>query len=141
MSPASLDHEAQLSHDITLKVLDTILQDFGLVRSNGKSEVKLLRSILAIEEINSRYINISLIGAVPSLTNGIAATQMFEARGGEPQTITIDLQRSHNYLDPDIGMTPTVNGQVSVQSTTTGLMQAETEVGDHPRSGSRESLP
>jgi hypothetical protein len=53
-----------------------------------------------------------LIGAIPALANAVTATQINEARGGERQTITIDLRRGHNYIDPDIGMTPSINGQV-----------------------------
>lgn len=112
----TLDQETTISHATTLKALDAILHDFGLERSNGKSCIELRGSIPALEQTKSRHINMSLVGAVPALANAIAATQIFEARGGEPQTIAIDLQRSHNYLDPDIGMTPTINGQVVLQS-------------------------
>lgn len=112
MSKVELDREAEVSRNITLKVLDDVLRDFGLTRNNSKSRVELVGSIPATRETKSEHINMSLTGAVPSLANAIAATQIFEARGGQPQSITVDLQRSHNYLDPDIGMTPTINGQV-----------------------------
>lgn len=41
----------------------------------------------------------------------VTAAQIFEAGGGDQQTIEIDLRRGHNYIDPDIGMTPSLNGQ------------------------------
>lgn len=31
--------------------------------------------------------------------------------GEAPQTVEVDLRRGHNYIDPDIGMTPSLNGQ------------------------------
>lgn len=108
----SASNEASASQRITLELLDKILKDFGLSRSNGKSTIELIGALPAIERTNSQHINMSLIGAIPSLANAIVATQIFEARGGEPQSVAVDLQRSHNYLDPDIGMTPTLNGQV-----------------------------
>jgi hypothetical protein len=46
------------------------------------------------------------------LANAVAATQIYEARGGPPQKIQADLRKGHNYIDPDTGMTPTINGQV-----------------------------
>lgn len=117
MASGKQDHEIQISHSTTLRVLDDILNDFSLARSNGESSVELLGCIPESKQTNSQHINMSLIGAVPSLANAIVATQIFEARRGEPQRVTVDLQRSHNYLDPDIGMTPTINGQVSADHT------------------------
>lgn len=104
--------ELPTSCRITLELLDKILKDFGLSHSNGKSTIELQGALPDIEQTKSQNIHMSLIGAIPSLANAVAATQIYEARGGEPQTIAIELQRSHNYLDPDIGMTPTLNGQV-----------------------------
>ena len=46
-----------------------------------------------------------------AVANAVAATQIYEARGGKPQDIEVDLSRGHNYLDADTGMTPTLNGQ------------------------------
>ena len=68
--------------------------------------------IPALSSTNSENICLSLIGAIPALANAVAATQINEARGGKSQTIEIDLRRGHNYIDPDIGMTPSINGQV-----------------------------
>lgn len=116
MSNGKPEQEAEVSRGITLKVLDDVLHDFGLARHNGRSSIDLIGAIPAIQETKSQHVNMSLVGAVPSLANAIAATQIYEARGGQPQTIAIDLQRSHNYLDPDIGMTPTINGQVRDRS-------------------------
>ena len=112
MSKSTTDHEAETSRDVTLKILDEILEDFGLDRNNGSSTINLVGSIPAPQQTRSEHINMSLIGAVPSLANAVAATQIHEARSGDSQCIEVDLQRSHNYLDPNIGMTPTINGQV-----------------------------
>ncbi|KXT08328.1 hypothetical protein AC579_923 [Pseudocercospora musae] len=80
----------------------------------ANASTELLGSMPEIKQTNSEHINLSLIGAVPSLANAIVATEIFEARGGESQKITVDLQRSHNYIDPDIGMTPKINGQSEI---------------------------
>jgi hypothetical protein len=71
-----------------------------------------LGGIPALPSTKSEKINLSLIGAIPALANAVAATQVYEVRGGKKQTIEIDLRRGHNYIDPDIGMTPSINGQV-----------------------------
>ena len=107
-----MNREAKMSRDITLKILDEILEDFGLDRNNGSSTINLVGSIPDVQQTRSEHINMSLVGAVPSLANAVAATQIFEARSGDTQSIEVDLQRSDNYLDPNIGMTPTINGQV-----------------------------
>jgi hypothetical protein len=107
-----LPSEIKTSHRITLALLDEILEDFGLDRKHGLSSIKLIGSLPSNTETKSDDIIMSLIGAIPSLANAIIATQIFEARGGAPQSIEIDLRRAHNYLDPDIGMTPTLNDQV-----------------------------
>ena len=112
MSKSTTADEADISRNVSIKILDEILEDFGLDRSNGSSTINLIGSIPAAEQTRSEHINMSLIGAVPSLANAVAATQIFETRSGHAQTIEVDLQRSHNYLDPNIGMTPTINGQV-----------------------------
>lgn len=104
--------EAETSFRITLKLLDEILNDFGLARENGRSSIELLGAVPGARETKSDHINMSLTGAIPSLANAVVATQIFEARGGKAQSISVDLRRSHNYLDPDVGMTPTINGQV-----------------------------
>lgn len=108
------NHEVQTSHQIVLKVLDDILNDFGITRSEAKTQVELVGAIPTIQTTKSEHINMTLAGAIPSLANAIVAAQIFEARGGPSQKITIDLRRAHNYLDPDIGMTPTINGQVRI---------------------------
>jgi hypothetical protein len=95
-----------------LKALDTILADFGLEQKADGSAVKFVGEIPAVERTKSQKIDLSLIGTIPALANAVAATQIFEARGGEKQTIEVDLRRGHNYIDPDIGMTPSINGQV-----------------------------
>lgn len=100
------------SQRIALQSLDDILHDFGLSRKPDGSQIHFVGAIPALSSTNSEKINLSLIGAIPALANAVAATQINEARGGERQTIEIDLRRGHNYIDPDIGMTPSINGQV-----------------------------
>ena len=104
---------ASQSHSIVASTLSEILEDFGISRSNGGSSVSFVGSIPALDSTKSQRINLSLIGSIPALANAVAATQIYEARGGETQNVEIDLRRGHNYIDPDIGMTPTVNGQVT----------------------------
>src|ERR1700744_1817099 len=103
---------ASNSHRIATQALDEILSDFGLARTTTGSRVVFENEIPALTSTKSQNINLSLIGSIPATANALAATQIFEARGGRPQEVKIDLARGHNYIDPDIGMTPTVNGQV-----------------------------
>lgn len=100
------------SHTTALELLDTILKDFGLRREPHGSCIKFVGGIPGMHGTKSENINLTLLGTVPALANAIAATQIYEARGGKAQTIEVDLRKGHNYLDPDTGMTPTVNGQV-----------------------------
>lgn len=105
------------SHSSTvfaLAALDTILADFGLEQKPDGSSVRFVGELPAVDKTNSQSINLSLIGSIPALANAVAATQIFEARGGKTQAIEVDLRRGHNYIDPDIGMTPSINGQVSL---------------------------
>jgi hypothetical protein len=103
---------ASYSQRIATQALDEILSDFGLSRRPGGSSVSFIGEIPALKETKSQKINLSLIGSIPAGANALAATQIYEARGGQPQNIELDLRRGHNYIDPDIGMTPTINGQV-----------------------------
>jgi hypothetical protein len=100
------------SHVYATSKLDTILKDFGLERKENGSSIKFVGEIPDATATSSQKIDLSLIGTIPSLANAIAATQIYEARGGARQTIEVDLRRGHNYIDPDIGMTPSINGQV-----------------------------
>jgi hypothetical protein len=100
------------SHAITLQALDTILHDFGVSRKPDGSTISFVGEIPSAAETKSHKINLSLIGTIPSLANAVLATQIYEARGGRRQNIEVDLRRGHNYIDPDIGMTPSINGQV-----------------------------
>jgi len=100
-----------LSHSIALDLLDEILDDFGLQRRSNGSNVTFAGEIPALASTKSEKINLSLIGSIPAVANAVAATQIYEARGGKPQDIEVDLSRGHNYLDADTGMTPTLNGQ------------------------------
>jgi hypothetical protein len=106
------------SHIFALKALDTILNNFGLEQKSDGSTVKLVGEIPAVEKTKSHKIDLSLIATIPALANAVAATQIFEARGGETQSIEVDLRRGHNYIDPDIGMTPSINGQVGLRNFT-----------------------
>lgn len=118
MSPSKKTGSASLRSDpidsSAFLALDTVLQDFGLSRAENGSSVTFIGGVPPARETESHNINLSLVGAIPALANAIAATQIFEARGGQPQTIQVDLRKSHNYLDPDTGMTPTLNGQVGI---------------------------
>jgi hypothetical protein len=104
------------SHAITLQALDTILHDFGVSRKPDGSTISFVGEIPSAAETKSHKINLSLIGTIPSLANAVLATQIYEARGGRRQNIEVDLRRGHNYIDPDIGMTPSINGQVRMFS-------------------------
>jgi len=106
------------SQRIATEALDEILADFGLSRRPNGSPVSFIGEIPALKETKSQKINLSLIGSIPAGANALAATQIYEARGGQPQNIELDLRRGHNYIDPDIGMTPTINGQVCLQEST-----------------------
>jgi hypothetical protein len=103
---------APSSHALALQALDTILHDFGVPRKPNGSTISFVGEIPPAAETKSQKINLSLIGTIPSLANAVLATQIYEARGGRPQNIEVDLRRGHNYIDPDIGMTPSINGQV-----------------------------
>lgn len=101
------------SHDIATKVLGNILDDFNIPRptdENG-SRVQFKGTIPPTEQTKSQKICLSLVGGIPALACAVAAAQILKARGGEQQTVEIDLRRGHNYIDPDIGMTPSLNGQ------------------------------
>ena len=97
----------------TLEVLDTILGDFALHRDSHGSVVDFTGDRPKPSTVKGDKLDLTLIGAVPALANAVAATQIYEARGGRPQKIEVDLRRGHNYIDSDIGTTPTINGQVS----------------------------
>jgi hypothetical protein len=95
------------------EALYSILDDFSIPRPTSTSgpEVIFIGSTPPPEQTQSQKINLSLIGAIPSLANAVAAAQIFVARGGARQSVSVDLRRGHNYIDPDIGMTPSLNGQ------------------------------
>jgi hypothetical protein len=103
---------ASESQVYALSKLDTILADFGLSRNEHGSAIDFVGDIPAASATSSQNIDLSLIGTIPALANAVAATQIYEARGGAKQVIEVDLRRGHNYIDPDIGMTPSINGQV-----------------------------
>jgi hypothetical protein len=100
------------SQRIASQALDEILADFGVSRRPDGSSVTFVGRIPALMETKSQKINLSLVGSIPAGANALVATQIYEARGGQPHNIELDLRRGHNYIDPDIGMTPTINGQV-----------------------------
>ncbi|OQV04844.1 hypothetical protein CLAIMM_09668 [Cladophialophora immunda] len=99
------------SQRIASSYLDTILADFGASNSLAKSTVRFTHGFPPVSQTKGTDIHLSLIGAIPSAANALLAARMLELRGGPAQEIEIDLRRSHNYIDPDIGMTPCVWGQ------------------------------
>jgi hypothetical protein len=117
MSPASAkDHNSPMAHpkrEVVFSALDNILGDFGFQREEHGSRVEPVGDVRGLQSSALNHkLNLSLTGTVPALANAIAATQIHEARGGRPQKIQVGLRKGHNYLDPDTGMTPTLNGQV-----------------------------
>ncbi|KAK5057504.1 hypothetical protein LTR84_011504 [Exophiala bonariae] len=101
------------SHQILEATLHDVLTDFAIplpTLSDGP-DITYIGAIPPSQETRSEKINLSLIGTIPSLANAVAAAQIFCARKGNRQNIEVDLRRGHNYIDPDIGMTPTLNGQ------------------------------
>jgi hypothetical protein len=109
---------AHPTHEVVFSVLDTVLGEFGLRREEHGCRVELVGDVPGPQgSALNQKLNLSLTGTVPALANAIAATQIYEARGGCPQKIQVDLRKGQNYLDPDAGMTPTLNGQVRLEST------------------------
>ncbi|GFF31192.1 caiB/baiF CoA-transferase family protein DDB_G0269880 [Aspergillus udagawae] len=101
------------SHGIAAQALNDILGDFNIplpTDGNGP-RIKFTGTIPPPEQTKSEKICLSLVGGIPALACAVTAAQIFQARGGEQQTVEIDLRRGHNYIDPDIGMTPSLNGQ------------------------------
>ena len=101
------------SQQIVHRTLANILLDFDIsAPSAGKGpRIVLTGAIPPPTKTRPENINLSLIGTIPSLANAVTAAQIFEARGGASQDVEVDLRRGHNYIDPDIGMTPAINGQ------------------------------
>lgn len=101
------------SQQAALQTFYDILDDFDIPRptSDHGPEVVFKNGLPPPEQARSEVINLSLVGAIPSLANAVAAAAIFEARGGGRQRVELDLRRGHNYIDPDVGMTPTLNGQ------------------------------
>ncbi|OAA66024.1 CoA-transferase family III domain protein [Cordyceps fumosorosea ARSEF 2679] len=100
------------SHRAARSILNILLADFGL-SSDDDQETKVMfeGDVPALASTNSQRLLLSLVGAIPAAANALAAARILELRGGPSQTITVDLARGHNYIDPNIGMTPTINGQ------------------------------
>ncbi len=101
------------AHDIARKILSALLDDFDVVQTGKGSEIVFQGDLPALKSTESEKLLLSLVGALPSAANALVAAQIFELRGGLPQNIKIDLRKGHNYIDPNIGMTPTINGQVT----------------------------
>ncbi|KAK5414659.1 hypothetical protein LTR06_004474 [Exophiala xenobiotica] len=101
------------SQQIAHQTLRDVLEDFGIpeTTSTHGPDVVFTGAIPAYSTTQSEKINLTLIGTIPSTANAIAAAHIYEHRGGCRQKIEVDLRRGHNYIDPDIGMTPTINGQ------------------------------
>ncbi|KAF9895242.1 hypothetical protein FE257_000144 [Aspergillus nanangensis] len=108
-----MNRQTDLSHISAFTTLADILADFQipLPSTTNGPEIILTGEIPSPELTKSQRINLTLIGAIPALANAVVAATIFEARGGSRQRVEIDLRRGHNYIDPDIGMTPSLNGQ------------------------------
>jgi hypothetical protein len=90
-----------------LKEFDIPAQETG----DAGPDVRFEGAIPAPSTTHSQKLNLTLVGSIPALANAVTAAKIFEARGGQRQTVSVDLRRGHNYIDPGVGMTPTVNGQ------------------------------
>ncbi|KPI38406.1 Acetyl-CoA:oxalate CoA-transferase [Cyphellophora attinorum] len=101
------------THEAAYQTLEDILQEFDVSKQEGaaSSNVRFEGDIPHPNTTHSQNLNLTLVGCIPALANAVAAAEILEARGGPRQTITADLRRGHNYIDPGIGMTPTINGQ------------------------------
>lgn len=97
------------SRTAALEALEGYLSEFGITLPPGA--VSFVGSTPPPEQTHSEVLNLSLVGAVPPVANAAVAAQIFEARGGAAQVVEADLRRGHNYIDPDVGMTPSLNGQ------------------------------
>ncbi|THV78571.1 hypothetical protein D6D29_07569 [Aureobasidium pullulans] len=99
------------SQDVAYSALVDLLADFGLDHSQADSRIQFVDNIPPKAATKSQHIKLTLVVAILSAANALVAARIFEQRGGEPHAITIDIRKSHNYIDPDIGMTPSINGQ------------------------------
>ncbi|KAH7400276.1 CoA-transferase family III domain-containing protein [Cadophora sp. MPI-SDFR-AT-0126] len=89
--------------------LDKLLANFGASRENGKSTIIFTNPVSP--SFHGSKINLSLVGSIPSTACAVLASQIHESRTGQSQIITTDLSRGSSYIDPDEGMTPSLNGQ------------------------------
>lgn len=104
------------------QALASILTDFKLEQEQKEyaSRVNFIGEVPNVANTNSQKINLSLVGAVPAAANALVAGWIFEERGilkergGRKQVVEVDVGRGHNYIDPDVGMTPSLNGQVCI---------------------------
>ncbi|GIZ46184.1 hypothetical protein CKM354_000932200 [Cercospora kikuchii] len=105
--------EVSTFRQIVEQTLQDVLDDFGIKLPSQDQHfgVDFPHPIPPPEETNSEKLNLSLVGAIPACANAIVAAAIFQGRGGGAQRVEIDLRRGHNYIDPDIGMTPSLNGQ------------------------------
>ncbi|CAK1361730.1 hypothetical protein CB0940_02933 [Cercospora beticola] len=101
------------SRQIAEQTLQDVLNDFDIKLPSHVQNfaIDFPYPIPSPEETNSEKLNLSLVGAIPACANAIIAAAIFQARGGAAQRVGIDLRRGHNYIDPDIGMTPSLNRQ------------------------------
>lgn len=101
------------SHRAARCILNQLLEDFGLRKDEEDGGNVIFEGDLpALASTESKHLLLSLVGALPATANALAAARILELRGGPAQTITTDLRKGHNYIDPNIGMRPTINGQV-----------------------------
>ena len=105
--------QAHPSHHVAEQALGDILGEFRIPRPTREHgpRIQFTGTIPPLLETQSDKVCLSLVGAIPALACAVTAAHILEARGGARQTIEVDLSRGHNYIDPDIGMTPSLNGQ------------------------------
>lgn len=101
------------SRQIAEQTLADFLQNFDIFipKSTGGVDVVFHSALPDPQTTESEKLNLALIGAIPAAANAVTAAEIFRCRGGPGQRVEVDLRRGHNYIDPDIGMTPTLNGQ------------------------------
>lgn len=102
------------SHRVARSLLKMLLNDFGMGDNQEIcANVVFEGDMPSLASTNSQHLLLSLIGAIPATANALVAAHIVELRGGQGQKVTVDLRRGHNYIDPNIGMIPTINGQAS----------------------------
>ncbi|TLD22629.1 uncharacterized protein E2P81_ATG07822 [Venturia nashicola] len=123
------------------KTLTAILADFGLDKEQERrkfgSKVNFVGQIPSVEKTGSEKINLSLVGAVPAAANALAASWIFEGRGGGEQVVDVDVGRGHNYIDPDVDL----EASAATAGLPMAIVQSPSEWANHPHGSIMTSLP